>query len=157
MRQTLSRKPRAPTSIAAFFLAKIRKKFARRSSAWRTIRKSELALFKLSPDGKVLPVVPVPPLALLPEVTQAMEKVLSVVWPGVPLVRDHVHRPLTVSTRASPASPTYGISCMFFDKNDNREHGKDERVGVQDFSMVVGFGYKLMKNSLAALRSTLKK
>jgi len=29
---------------------------------------------------------------LLPEVTQAMEKVLSVVWPGVPLVATMVHR-----------------------------------------------------------------
>jgi acetylornithine deacetylase/succinyl-diaminopimelate desuccinylase-like protein len=34
---------------------------------------------------------------------------------------------------------------MFFDKNDNREHGKDERVGVQDFYDGVEFNYKLMK------------
>src|SRR5258708_4330521 len=88
---------------------------------------------QLAPDGKVVPVVPVPPSPLLPELTQAMEKVLSVAWPGVPLVA-------TMSTRAtdgkyarSAGIPTYGISCMFFDKNDNREHGKDERVGVQDF------------------------
>ncbi len=100
---------------------------------------------QLSPDGKVVPVVPVPPSPLLPEVTQAMEKVLSVVWPGVPLVA-------TMSTGATDGKytriagiPTYGISCMFFDKNDNREHGKDERVGVQDFYDGVGFGYKLMK------------
>src|SRR2546422_3873762 len=100
---------------------------------------------QLAPDGRVVPVVPVPPSPLLPEVTQAMEKVLSIVWPGVPLVA-------TMSTGATDGKyariagiPTYGISCMFFDKNDNREHGKDERVGVQDFYDGVDFNYKLMK------------
>jgi len=96
-------------------------------------------------DGKVVAVVPVPPSPLLPEVTQAMEKVLAVIWPSVPLVA-------TMSTGAtdgkytrSAGIPTYGISCMFFDKNDNREHGKDERVGVQDFYDGVNFNYRLMK------------
>jgi len=96
-------------------------------------------------DGKVVAVVPVPPSPLLPEVTQAMEKVLAAIWPGVPLVA-------TMSTGAtdgkytrSAGIPTYGISCMFFDKNDNREHGKDERVGVQDFYDGVNFNYRLMK------------
>ena len=100
---------------------------------------------QLTPDGKVVPVVPVPPSPLLPEVTQAMERVLGAVWPGVPLVA-------TMSTGATDGKytriagiPTYGISCMFFDKNDNREHGKDERVGVQDFYDGVNFNYKLMK------------
>jgi acetylornithine deacetylase/succinyl-diaminopimelate desuccinylase-like protein len=98
-----------------------------------------------APDGKVVPVVPVPPSPLLPEVTGAMERVLGVVWPGVPLVA-------TMSTGATDGKytriagiPTYGISCMFFDINDHREHGKDERVGVQDFYDGVNFGYKLMK------------
>ncbi|PYU49977.1 MAG: peptidase M20 [Acidobacteria bacterium] len=100
---------------------------------------------QLTPDGKVVPVVPVPPSPLLPEVTQAMERVLGAVWPDVPLVA-------TMSTGATDGKytriagiPTYGISCMFFDKNDNREHGKDERVGVQDFYDGVNFNYRLMK------------
>jgi acetylornithine deacetylase/succinyl-diaminopimelate desuccinylase-like protein len=100
---------------------------------------------QIGPDGKVVPVVPVPPSPLLPEVTQATEKTLGTVWPGVPLVA-------TMSTGATDGRitriagiPTYGISCMFFDVNDNREHGKDERVGVQDFYDGVEFNYKLIK------------
>jgi acetylornithine deacetylase/succinyl-diaminopimelate desuccinylase-like protein len=100
---------------------------------------------QIGPDGKVVPVVPVPPSPLLPEVTQAMEKTLNNVWPSVPLVA-------TMSTGATDGKytriagiPTYGISCMFFDVNDNREHGKDERVGVQDFYDGVEFNYKLIK------------
>jgi acetylornithine deacetylase/succinyl-diaminopimelate desuccinylase-like protein len=96
------------------------------------------------PDGQIVPVVPVPPSPLLPEVTQAMTKTLSATWPGIPLVA-------TMSTGATDGKytriagiPTYGISCMFFDKNDDRSHGKDERVGVQDFYDGVAFNYKLI-------------
>src|SRR5437773_2793771 len=97
------------------------------------------------PDGKAVPVVPVPPSPLLPEVTKAMEKTLSITRPGVPLVA-------TMSTGATDGKftriagvPTYGISCMFFDKNDDRSHGKDERVGVPDFYDGVAFNYKLIR------------
>ena len=97
------------------------------------------------PDGTVVPVVPVPPSPLLPEVTRAMERTLNSTWPGIPLVA-------TMSTGATDGKftriagiPTYGISCMFFDKNDDRSHGKDERVGVQDFYDGVAFNYKLIQ------------
>jgi len=100
---------------------------------------------QIGPDGKVVPVVPVPPSPLLPEVTKAMEKTLAVAWPGVPWVA-------TMSTGATDGRitriagiPTYGISCMFFDVNDDRSHGKDERVGVQDFYDGVDFNYKLIR------------
>lgn len=97
------------------------------------------------PEGKVVPVVPVPPSPLLPEVTQALGKTLRNAWPGVPLVS-------TMSTGATDGKytriagiPTYGVSGMFFDKNDDRSHGKDERVGVQDFYDGVAFNYALLR------------
>jgi acetylornithine deacetylase/succinyl-diaminopimelate desuccinylase-like protein len=103
------------------------------------------AVAQVPPDGKASPVVTVPPSPLLPEVTQAMEKVLNVAWPGLPLIA-------TMSTGATDGKytriagiPTYGISCMFFELNDSRAHGKDERVGVQDFYDGVDFNYKLIR------------
>ncbi|HTT33665.1 MAG TPA: M20/M25/M40 family metallo-hydrolase [Methylomirabilota bacterium] len=100
---------------------------------------------QIGPDGKVAPAVPVPPSPLLPEVITAMEQTLGVAWPGVPWVA-------TMSTGATDGRitriagiPTYGISCMFFDVNDDRAHGKDERVGVQDFYDGVDFNYKLIR------------
>jgi len=97
------------------------------------------------PDGKVTPVVAVPPSPLLTELTQAMERTLRVAWPGLPYVT-------TMSTGATDGKytriagiPTYGISCMFFQRNDSRAHGKDERVGVQDFYDGIEFNYKLIK------------
>jgi acetylornithine deacetylase/succinyl-diaminopimelate desuccinylase-like protein len=41
--------------------------------------------------------------------------------------------------------PTFGIACMFFELGDNRAHGKDERIGAQDFYDGVNFTYKLMR------------
>jgi acetylornithine deacetylase/succinyl-diaminopimelate desuccinylase-like protein len=100
---------------------------------------------QLGPDGKVTPVVTVPPSPLLSEVTKGMENTLSALWPGVPLVA-------TMSTGATDGKftriagiPTYGISCMFFEMNESRAHGKDERVGVQDFYDGVEFNYKLIR------------
>ena len=100
---------------------------------------------QLGPDGKVTPVVAVPPSPLLRELTQAMERTLRVAWPGLPYVT-------TMSTGATDGKytriagiPTYGISCMFFQRNDSRAHGKDERVGVQDFYDGVEFNYNLIR------------
>ena len=99
---------------------------------------------QMAADGKVVPLVSVPPSPLLPEVTGAMEKTLGVMWPGVPLVA-------TMSAGASDGKilriagiPTFGISCMFFELGDNRAHGKDERVGAQDFYDGVEFCNHLM-------------
>ncbi|HSC45520.1 MAG TPA: M20/M25/M40 family metallo-hydrolase, partial [Candidatus Acidoferrum sp.] len=97
-------------------------------------------------DGTVIPAMGVPPSPLSPEVLQAEEKTVHAYWPGLPVVP-------TMSTGATDGRflrvagiPTYGIACMFFDVNDNRAHGKDERVGVQDFEEGVDVSYGLIKN-----------
>jgi acetylornithine deacetylase/succinyl-diaminopimelate desuccinylase-like protein len=97
-------------------------------------------------DGKLIPIVAVPPSALLPEVTNALGRTLSTMWSGMQVVP-------TMSTGATDGKylriagiPTFGIACMFFDMEDDRSHGKDERVGVQDFYDGVEFGYRFMKS-----------
>jgi acetylornithine deacetylase/succinyl-diaminopimelate desuccinylase-like protein len=96
-------------------------------------------------DGKSHPVVAVPPSQLLPEVMTAYRDTLATLWPGLPLA------PM-MSTGASDGKylriagiPTFGIACMFFDMEDDRSHGKDERVGVLDFYDGVEFGYRFAK------------
>ncbi|HEY1925579.1 MAG TPA: M20/M25/M40 family metallo-hydrolase [Candidatus Acidoferrum sp.] len=95
-------------------------------------------------DGSAVRLVTVPPSPLLPELTQAMEKTVHEMWGNVPVIA-------TMSTGATDGRitrtagiPTYGISCMFFQMNDNRAHGKDERVGVQDFYDGVVFSWNLI-------------
>ncbi|MGB7437733.1 MAG: M20/M25/M40 family metallo-hydrolase [Candidatus Acidiferrum sp.] len=96
-------------------------------------------------DGKVTPIVAVPPSPLQPELNDALERTLSSMWSGMQVVP-------TMSTGATDGKylrtagiPTFGIACMFFDMEDDRSHGKDERVGVQDFYDGVEFGYRFMK------------
>ena len=96
-------------------------------------------------DGQLIPIVAVPPSPLLPELTSALERTLATMWPGLPVVP-------TMSTGASDGKflriagiPTYGIACMFFDMGDHRSHGKDERVGVEDFYDGVEFAYRFVK------------
>jgi acetylornithine deacetylase/succinyl-diaminopimelate desuccinylase-like protein len=96
-------------------------------------------------DGQLIPIVAVPPSPLLPEVTAALERILATMWSGVPVVP-------TMTTGATDGKflriagiPTYGIACMFFDKDDHRSHGKDERVSVQDFYDGVEFAYRFVK------------
>jgi acetylornithine deacetylase/succinyl-diaminopimelate desuccinylase-like protein len=96
-------------------------------------------------DGKPVPIVAVPPSPLLPEPVTALNQTLSTMWPGLPVVP-------TMSTGATDGKylriagvPTYGIACMFFDMEDDRSHGKDERVGVADFYDGVEFTYRFMK------------
>jgi acetylornithine deacetylase/succinyl-diaminopimelate desuccinylase-like protein len=69
----------------------------------------------------------------------------TTMWPGIPIVT-------TMPTGATDGIylriagiSTYGIACMFFDMEDHRSHGKDERVAVQDFYDGVEFGYRFMK------------
>jgi acetylornithine deacetylase/succinyl-diaminopimelate desuccinylase-like protein len=98
-----------------------------------------------APDGKVVPVVSVPPSPLKPELTKAIEKTIATMWPGLPLVA-------TMSTGATDGKflriagiPTYGVACMFYELDDNRAHGKDERINAQDFYDGVEFNYRLLK------------
>ena len=96
-------------------------------------------------EGKTIPAVNVPPSPLLPEVVTTEEKVVQSIWPGLPVIA-------TMSTGATDGKflriagiPTYGISCLFYEQGDNRAHGKDERVGVQDFYDGVECGYRLLR------------
>ena len=101
-------------------------------------------------DGQLIPIVAVPPSPLLPEVTTALERTLAMMWTGFPVVP-------TMSTGATDGKflriagiPTYGIACMFFDMDDHRSHGKDERIAVQDFYDGVEFAYRFVKTLSSA-------
>ncbi|MDT4947357.1 MAG: hypothetical protein QOH14_4090 [Pseudonocardiales bacterium] len=80
-----------------------------------------------------------------PEVFQAIESVAAKMWPGVPVFP-------TMATGASDGVytmnaglPTYGVSGVAIERNDHREHGRDERVPVESFYRGVDFYYQFMK------------
>jgi acetylornithine deacetylase/succinyl-diaminopimelate desuccinylase-like protein len=82
---------------------------------------------------------------LTPEVIKPIEQVTNEFWPGVVVV------PL-MATGASDGLylrnagiPTYGVSGIFNEIGESRAHGKDERIGVQQFYDAAQFLYTLVK------------
>jgi acetylornithine deacetylase/succinyl-diaminopimelate desuccinylase-like protein len=86
-----------------------------------------------------------PPSPLRPDLMSTLEKVTKEMWPGVPVVP-------VMETGASDGAysraagiPTYGISGMWMDPNDDRSHGRDERLQVWSFYTGVDFYYRFVK------------
>jgi acetylornithine deacetylase/succinyl-diaminopimelate desuccinylase-like protein len=100
---------------------------------------------QLDPNGKEIPAVAVPPSPLLPEVMKAMETILNDTWPGISLIPSMEAGATDGRYTRVAGIPTFGISCRFLELSDNRAHGKDERIGVQDFYEGVDFCHKLIK------------
>jgi acetylornithine deacetylase/succinyl-diaminopimelate desuccinylase-like protein len=82
---------------------------------------------------------------LAPAVIKPIEQVTNEFWPGVVVV------PL-MATGASDGLylrnagiPTYGVSGIFNEIGESRAHGKDERIGVQQFYDAAQFLYTLVK------------
>jgi acetylornithine deacetylase/succinyl-diaminopimelate desuccinylase-like protein len=101
-------------------------------------------------DGSVVKRVTVPPSPLLPEVTHAMDETVRAMWGHIPVIPSMSTGATDGRITRTAGIPTFGISCMFFEMNDNRAHGKDERVGIQDFYDGVEFNYKLIQQLAAA-------
>jgi acetylornithine deacetylase/succinyl-diaminopimelate desuccinylase-like protein len=101
-------------------------------------------------DGSVVKLVTVPPSPLLPEVTHAMDETVRAMWGNVPVVASMSTGATDGRITRTAGIPTFGISSMFFEMNDNRAHGKDERVGIQDFYDGVEFNYRFIQQLAAA-------
>lgn len=88
---------------------------------------------------------PAPESPLSPEVMGAVERVTRSMWPGVIVLP--VMDPWSSDGRRFRLAgyPVYGVSGVFYDIDDVRSHGKDERVSVQAFYEGVEFMYRLMK------------
>ncbi len=91
------------------------------------------------------PAVPTTESPLNPSVTAKMRKVIESMWPGLPMVPDmDAGASDSIFTRAA-GIPTYGITGLFADIDDNRMHGRDERVRVNNYYEEVEFTYRELK------------
>jgi len=91
------------------------------------------------------PAKPSPPSALQPDIMGPVEEVTRELWPGVPVLpmmgtgaTDSLYL-RQVGIRA------YGVSGLFGDVDDNRAHGRDERMGVRQLYEGREFLYRLVK------------
>src|SRR5664279_158333 len=95
--------------------------------------------------NKSLPSVPLKPEVMIPR-----EKIAAQMWPGAPVVP-------TMATGASDGiytnaadMPTYGVCGLAIDTDDDRSHGRDERLGVESYYSGVDFYYRYLKAVTAA-------
>ena len=88
---------------------------------------------------------PSPPSQLNPEIMSAVETITEAMWPGVPVIPTMITGATDGLYLRTAGIPTYGVSGIFEDVEDNRAHGQDERVGVKQFFEGQEFLYRLVK------------
>jgi acetylornithine deacetylase/succinyl-diaminopimelate desuccinylase-like protein len=85
------------------------------------------------------------PSALHEEIMGAVKKISAAFWPGVPIVPTMSAGATDGSYLRNAGIPTYGHSGLAADVDDNRVHGKDERVLVKAFFDGQEYLYRLVK------------
>ena len=87
---------------------------------------------------------PSPLAALQPDVMSAIERVTTRLWhiPVIPVMETGATDGLYLR---NAGIPVYGVSGVFVDINDIRAHGRDERIGVQEYYDGAEYIYQLIK------------
>ena len=86
-----------------------------------------------------------PASPLEPALMKTLESITAEMFPGVTVVP-------TMGTGATDGLylrnagiPTYGVSGIFYEMDDNRAHGRDERTGVKQYYEGLEFQYRVIK------------
>jgi acetylornithine deacetylase/succinyl-diaminopimelate desuccinylase-like protein len=88
---------------------------------------------------------PNPPSPLRPDLMSALAKVTNEMWPGVPIVPVMDAGASDGAISRAAGFPTYGLPGLFMDVDDDRSHGRDERIRVASFNDGVDFYYRFVK------------
>jgi acetylornithine deacetylase/succinyl-diaminopimelate desuccinylase-like protein len=91
-----------------------------------------------------------PPSPMRDDVMSGVRSVTSSLWPGVPTVPMMVMGATDGLYLRIAGIPTYGVQGIFYDRNDIRFHGRDERLKIQSFYEGQMFLYELVKRLTGA-------
>ena len=84
-----------------------------------------------------------PPSSLTPEMMEAIKRVTTGMWPGVPVVPTMAAGATDGLSLRNAGIPTYGVSGLFY--GETGMHGMNERIPVQSFYEGQEFLYRLVK------------
>lgn len=107
-------------------------------------------LIRTLDDPKISVTLDAPPI-LSPEspptreIMDKVDKIVHSMWPGVPLIPTMASGFSDGRQTRRAGIPTYDLSGLWADVDDNRAHGRDERIGVREFDESVEYTYRLMK------------
>ncbi|MCU1269137.1 MAG: Acetylornithine deacetylase [Acidobacteriaceae bacterium] len=85
------------------------------------------------------------PQPLRSDVLDSVKKVSQQMWPGVPVIPTMAEGASDGIYTSAAGIPTYLVAGVGIDRSDDREHGRDERVGVQSFYRGLEFWYQFLK------------
>jgi acetylornithine deacetylase/succinyl-diaminopimelate desuccinylase-like protein len=83
-----------------------------------------------------------------PPTPQILKKVAGLVhsmWPAVPIIPTMATGFSDDRQTRNAGMPSYDISGVWNDVDENRAHGRDERIGIEAFDQSVEFTYRLIK------------
>ena len=86
-----------------------------------------------------------PPSPIREDLMTTVSAITNQLWPGVPAVPMMVMGATDGLYLRAARIPTYGVQGIFYDRDDIRFHGRDERVKVQSFYEGQTFLYELVK------------
>ena len=88
---------------------------------------------------------PSPPSPLRTSVLEPIQHITEEMWPGVPIVPIMATGATDGLYLRRAGIPTYGVSGIFADVDDNRAHGQDERILIKSFFEGQEFLFRLVK------------
>ena len=98
--------------------------------------------------GRPLDAAPIVSPESLPT-PQIMGKIAALahsMWPGVPVIPTMATGFSDDRQTRNGGIPSYDVSGVWMDVDENRAHGRDERVGATAYDESVEFTYRLMKS-----------
>jgi len=91
-----------------------------------------------------------PPSPMRDDLMSATKAATTALWSGVPVVPMMVMGGTDGAYLRPAGIPTYGVQGLFYDRDDIRFHGRDERLKVQSFYQGQTFLYDLVKRLAGA-------
>jgi acetylornithine deacetylase/succinyl-diaminopimelate desuccinylase-like protein len=85
------------------------------------------------------------PPPLDPAVFEPLKATVQSMWPGIPVIAEMETGASDSIYTMNAGIPSYGFSGMGVDRDDDRAHGRDERIRVVDFYTGVEFEYLYLK------------
>ena len=89
--------------------------------------------------------VPSPASPLTPELLRDIERVTRSLWGPLPVIPYMETGATDGLFLRNAGMPVYGFVGIFYDVDDVRSHGRDERIGVREFYDGLEFEYRLVK------------
>ncbi|HYX73816.1 MAG TPA: M20/M25/M40 family metallo-hydrolase [Steroidobacteraceae bacterium] len=107
----------------------------------------------LASDGALLDAAPsvrgFAPPPLVPEMLMPLDRLVAQTWPGLKVIPCMSAGASDATHTSAAGLPTYTFSPLTVDPNDDREHGRDERISVASFYEANEFFYRYLRTLTA--------